>query len=270
MEKRGASLSKLVDIMDRLLAPDGCAWDREQTLETLRPFLIEETYEVLDAMGRNDRADHCEELGDLLMQVVFQSAIREREGAFAIDDTITSISDKLVRRHPHIFGDAQGIDTPEKVLAQWEEIKKAEKAEKGPQRERVLAGVKHGPALQRAQKLSAKAGKVGFDWPGWKGSHDKVQEEVQEIAAVADSEDQAAKHHEIGDLLLAVVNLARKVKVDAEVALIDATNRFQSRFEFIEDRLVERGKTPQTSSLEEMDALWNDAKVVEKAEASRK
>jgi MazG family protein len=270
MEKRGASLSKLVDIMDRLLAPDGCAWDREQTLDTLRPFLIEETYEVLDAMGRNDAADHCEELGDLLMQVVFQSAIREREGAFAIDDTITSISDKLVRRHPHIFGDAQGIDTPEKVLAQWEDIKKAEKAQKGPPQERVLAGVKHGPALQRAQKLSAKAGKVGFDWPGWKGSHDKVQEEVHEIAAVADSDDQAAKHHEIGDLLLAVVNLARKVKVDAEVALIDATNRFQSRFEFIEDRLVERGKTPQTSSLEEMDALWNDAKVAEKAEASRK
>lgn len=264
MEKPGSALPKLVEIMDRLLAPDGCAWDREQTLETLRPFLVEETYEVLDAMGRNDAADHCEELGDLMMQIVFQSAIRQREGAFAIDDTIRSISDKLVRRHPHIFGDAKGVDTPEKVLAQWEDIKKAEKAERGVNQERVLTGVKHGPALWRAQKLSAKAGKVGFDWPGWKGSHEKVEEEVREIAEVADSDDQAAKHHEIGDLLLAVVNLARKLKVDAEVALIDATNRFQSRFEFIEDRLVDRGKTPQTSSLEEMDALWNDAKVAEK------
>jgi len=263
----GASLSKLVEIMDRLLAPDGCAWDREQTLETLRPFLIEETYEVLDAMGRNHPADHCEELGDLMMQIVFQSAIRQREGAFGIDDTITSISDKLVRRHPHVFGDIKGIDTPDQVLAQWEDIKKEEKAAAGTRTNRVLSGVKHGPALTRAQKLSAKAGKVGFDWPGWKGSHDKVQEEVHEIAAVADSEDQAAKHHEIGDLLLAVVNLARKLKVDAEVALIDATNRFTSRFEFIEDTLAERGKTPPQSSLEEMDALWNDAKVVEKSRA---
>ncbi len=270
MDQPGSALPRLVEIMEKLLAPDGCPWDREQTLETLRPFLVEETYEVLDAMGRNDAADHCEELGDLLMQIVFQSAIRQREGAFGIDDTIHSISDKLVRRHPHIFGDTKGVDTPEQVLAQWEDIKKQEKAAKGPQKERVLAGVKHGPALQRAQKLSAKAGKVGFDWPGWKGSHDKVQEEVHEIAAVADSDDHAAKHHEIGDLLLAVVNLARKVKVDAEVALIDATNRFQSRFEFIEDRLVERGKTPQSSSLEEMDSLWSDAKVAEKAEASRK
>jgi MazG family protein len=263
----GASLPRLVEIMDRLLAPDGCPWDREQTLETLRPFLVEETYEVLDAMGRDDAADHCEELGDLMMQIVFQSAIRAREGKFTIDDTIASISDKLVRRHPHVFGDNKvtGVDTPAQVLAQWEDIKKAEKAEKGEKRERILDGVKHGPALWRAQKLGAKAGKVGFDWPGWKGSHDKVQEEVHEIAAVADSEDQAAKHHEIGDLLLAVVNLARKLKVDAEVALVDATHRFTSRFEHIEDALIDRGKTPQTSSLEEMDALWNDAKAIEKA-----
>ena len=268
-EKPGASLSRLVDIMDRLLAPDGCPWDREQTLETLRPFLVEETYEVLDAMGRNDAPDHCEELGDLMMQIVFQSAIRQREGAFGIDDTIASISDKLVRRHPHVFADTKGVETPDQVLAQWEDIKKAEKAEKGTKTGRILSGVKHGPALVRAQKLSAKAGKVGFDWPGWRGSHEKVQEEVHEIAAVADGDDQAAKHHEIGDLLLAVVNLARKVKVDAEVALIDATNRFNSRFEFIEDALTERGKTPQQSSLEEMDSLWNDAKVAEKARAKQ-
>jgi MazG family protein len=268
-DKPGASLTKLVEIMERLLAPDGCPWDREQTLETLRPFLVEETYEVLDAMGRDNAEDHCEELGDLMMQIVFQSAIRQRQGKFGIDDTITSISDKLVRRHPHVFGDATGVDTPDQVLAQWEDIKKQEKAAAGPRRERVLDGVKFGPALWRAQKLSAKAGKVGFDWPGWRGSHEKVQEEVHEIAAVADSDDQAAKHHEIGDLLLAVVNLARKLKVDAEVALTDATQRFVSRFEHIEDALVDRGKTPQTSSLEEMDALWNDAKAIEKARAGK-
>jgi tetrapyrrole methylase family protein/MazG family protein/ATP diphosphatase len=263
MTQPGASLTRLVEIMDRLLAPDGCPWDREQTLETLRPFLVEETYEVLDAMSRNDAADHCEELGDLMMQIVFHAAIRKAEGAFGIDDVVASIADKLVRRHPHVFEAKPGIQTSEQVLAQWEEIKKAEKGSQT--RERTLDGVKHGPALWRAQKLSAKAGKVGFDWPGWKGSHEKVQEEVHEVAAIADTTDQAEKHHEIGDLLLAVVNLARKLKVDAEVALVDATNRFTSRFEFIEDALLDRGKTPQTSTLEEMDSLWNDAKVAEKA-----
>ncbi len=263
-DKPGASLTRLVEIMDRLLAPDGCPWDREQTLDTLRPFLVEETYEVLDAMGRNDAADHCEELGDLMMQIVFQSAIRQREGKFGIDDTIASISDKLVRRHPHVFGDAKGVDTPEQVLSQWEDIKKQEKAAAGAKTGRILSGVKHGPALQRAQKLGDKARKVGFDWPSWNGAHEKVLEEAQEIAAIAESDDQAAKHHEVGDLLFAVVNLARKLKVDAEVALIDATNRFQSRFEYVEDGLAARGKTPQQSTLEEMDALWNDAKASER------
>ena len=126
----GASLTRLVEIIDRLLAPDGCPWDREQTLETLRPFLVEETYEVLDAMSRNDAADHCEELGDLMMQIVFHAAIRKAEGKFDIDDVVASISDKLVRRHPHVFGNKTGVDTPEQVLAQWEDIKKAEKGER--------------------------------------------------------------------------------------------------------------------------------------------
>lgn len=260
----GASLTRLVEIMDRLLAPDGCPWDREQTLDTLRPFLVEETYEVLDALARKDVPGHCEELGDLMMQIVFQAAIRRAEGAFDIDAVVASISDKLVRRHPHVFGDTSGVETSAQVLAQWDEIKRAEKAATGKQQDRILSGVKPAPALARAQKLGVKAGKVGFDWPGWEGSFAKVEEEVLEIKAAADARDAEAMHHEIGDLLLAVVNLARKLGVDAENALIDATQRFVSRFEHVEDRLIERGKTPQTSTLEEMDLLWDDAKEIER------
>jgi MazG family protein len=260
----GASLPRLVAIMDRLLAPDGCPWDREQTLETLRPFLVEETYEVLDALARGDVAGHCEELGDLLMQVVFHAALRRAEGAFDIDDVVAGISDKLERRHPHVFaqGDARpsGIETSDQVLQQWDEIKQAEKAAAGKKADRVLAGVKPGPALARAQKIGAKAGKVGFDWPGWEGSFAKIEEEVGELRSAAQSGDTAAVHHELGDLLFAVVNVARKLGVDAEQALVDATHRFQQRFEYVEDRLAEQGKSPKTSNLEEMDALWNDAK----------
>jgi MazG family protein len=257
----GASLTRLVEIMDRLLAPDGCPWDREQTLETLRPFLVEETYEVLDALTRKDVPGHCEELGDLLMQIVFQSAIRRSEGAFDIDAVVAGISDKLERRHPHVFGEQKGgVETSEQVLAQWEEIKKAEKVAAGQKQGRVLAGVKPGPALVRAQKIGNKAGKVGFDWPGWEGSFAKIEEEVGELRVAATDQDAAAIHHELGDLMFAIVNVARKLNIDAEQALVDATDRFRQRFEFIEDRLVERGKTPQTSNLEEMDALWNDAK----------
>jgi MazG family protein len=258
----GASLSRLVEIMDRLLAPDGCPWDREQTLDSLRPFLVEETYEVLDALARHDVAGHCEELGDLLMQVVFHAAIRHREGAFDIDAVVAGISDKLVHRHPHVFATQTGIDTPAKVLAQWDEIKAAEKAAKGENKKRVLDGVPPGPALARAQKLGSRCGKVGFDWPGWQGSFDKVKEEVEEVREAIAAKSQPEMHAELGDLLLACVNLARKIDVDAENALIDATLRFQHRFEVVEDLLAERGKTPQQSNLEEMDALWNDAKKI--------
>src|SRR5262249_5763140 len=162
-----------------LLGPDGCPWDREQTLDTLRPFLVEETYEVLDALSRGDTPAHCEELGDLLMQIVFHAALRAAQGAFDIDDVVASISDKLVRRHPHVFGDTAGITTSAQVLAQWEDIKRAKKAAAGSHdrvRDRTLAGVKPAPALARAQKVGTKAGKVGFDWPGWEGSFAKVEE----------------------------------------------------------------------------------------------
>lgn len=256
----GASLARLVEIMDRLLAPDGCPWDREQTLETLRPFLVEETYEVLDALSRDDAADHCEELGDLLMQIVFQAALRRDQGAFDIDAVVAGISEKLIRRHPHVFASAQGVDTPDKVLAQWDQIKAAEKADKGVEKRRVLDGIPQGPALVRAQKIGHRCGKVGFDWPGWEGSFAKVEEEVTEVLGAVRAQDSLEVHKEIGDLLLAVVNLSRKLGVDAENALVDATHRFEQRFAIVEDKLSERGKTPQQSTLEEMDALWNDAK----------
>ena len=252
----GTSLSRLVEIMDRLLAPDGCPWDREQTLESLRPYLVEEAYEVLDALSTGDAAHHCEELGDLLFQIVFQSAIRNQEGAFDIDAVINGISDKLVRRHPHVFADTAGVDTADKVLAQWDQIKEAEKGKK----KRVLEGIPAGPALARAQKVGSRCGKVGFDWPGWEGSFDKVEEEVREVKEAIASNDADHVRAEIGDLLFAVVNLARKVGVDAENALVDATTKFTHRFEHVEDALAGRGKTPQQSTLEEMDALWNEAK----------
>lgn len=256
----GTALPRLVEVMERLLGPDGCPWDKEQTLDTLRPFLVEETYEVLDALAHGDIAGHREELGDVMFQIVFQAALRQREGAFDIDDVCNAISDKLIHRHPHIFAETTGIETSEQVLQQWGEIKAAEKAAKGIRTDRVLSGVKPGPALARAQKIGTKAGKVGFDWPGWQGSFGKIEEEVGEVREAIEAGLPAEIHHEIGDLLLAVVNVARKVGVDAEQAMIDATVRFQRRFEFVEDRLTERGKTPQSSNLEEMDALWNDAK----------
>ena len=260
----GASLAELVSIMNRLLAPGGCPWDREQTLESLRPYLVEETFEVLEALEAGTPAQHCEELGDLLMQIVFQSALREVEGAFAIDDVVRGIADKLVRRHPHVFADAHA-ESADEVLVQWEEIKRREKAaraEAGARPPGTLAGVPLSlPALSRAHQVSAKAARVGFDWPDAQGCRDKVTEELGEIDRAMASGDRAAIEHEIGDLLFATVSLARKLGIDAEAALRGCTRRFTDRFAFIEDRLRERGRAPSESTLEEMDALWNEAKV---------
>jgi MazG family protein len=263
MPAPGASLARLVEIMDTLLAPDGCPWDREQTLETLRPFLVEETYEVIDALVKRDVAGHREELGDLLMQIVFQAALRRAEGAFGIDDVVAGINDKLVRRHPHIFAKREGgpnPTTPDEVLKQWDAIKVAEKAAAGVTSARALGGVPPGPALARAQQVGKKCGKLGFDWPGWEGSFAKVEEETREVREAIGAGDRGQQHAELGDLLLAVVNLARKLDVDAEQALIDASARFETRFAAVEDRLAARGKTPAASSLDEMDALWNEVK----------
>jgi MazG family protein len=257
----GASLSQLCDVMRRLLAPDGCPWDREQTLATLRPFLIEESYEVLEAIEHGSAAQHCEELGDLLFQIVFQAALREAAGEFAIDDVVRSIVDKLVRRHPHVFAGATVSGSAE-VLTRWDEIKQQEKAARGQAGPpRTLGDVPRGmPALSRAQLLSRRAAAVGFDWPDVAGCRAKVDEELGEIDGAATTGDPAALEHEVGDLLFAAVSLARKHGVDAETALRAANRRFEARFGYVEDRLRERGKTPASSDLAEMDALWDQAK----------
>ncbi len=260
----GESLAELVEVMRRLLAPDGCPWDREQTLETLRPYLVEETYEVLDAMERGTADDHCEELGDLLMQVVFHAALRQAEGAFAIDDVVAGIVEKLVRRHPHVFADATA-DTAEAVLEQWDQIKDAEKAERAgaeaPPR-RALDGVPLAlPPLARAQKLGRRAAKVGFDWPDSAGPRAKIAEELGELDEAMAGGDPAAIEAELGDLLFAVVNLARKIGVDADGALRGANGRFEDRFRFVEARAREAGNEPSDLDLDALEALWQQAKA---------
>lgn len=259
--RKGAEMAELCAIMARLLAPDGCPWDREQTLETLRPYLLEEAHEVLDAMERDDLDDHCEELGDLLLQVVFQAALRERAGAFTIDDVVRAINDKLIRRHPHVFADSSAA-TPEEVHAQWDRIKAAEKAEKkGAEEARTLSGIPRSlPALLRAQKMGMRASRVGFDWPDADGVWAKLREELGELEAAIEKESKARIEAELGDLLFATVNLARKLDIDAEGALRAANLRFADRFGYVEDQLAADGRSPSESSIEEMDALWNRAK----------
>lgn len=259
----GASFTELVEVMRRLLAPGGCPWDREQTLDTLRPYLVEETYEVLDAMERGTADEHCEELGDLLMQIVFHAHIRDAEDAFDVDDVCRGITEKLVRRHPHVFADASAA-TAEQVLVQWDQIKADEKAARagtGAAAPRVLDGVPIAlPPLSRAQKLGKRAGKVGFDWPDAAGPRAKILEELAELDDAVASGDDRAVEHELGDVLFAVVNLARKHRIDADTALRAANNRFEDRFRWIEDHLAADGRTPRDCDLAELDALWTRAK----------
>jgi nucleoside triphosphate diphosphatase len=250
----GASLADLVAVMTRLLAPDGCPWDREQTLDTLKSYLLEETYEVLEAIESGTPEEHAEELGDLLMQIVFQAALRGAQGKFDIDDVVRGITDKLVRRHPHVFGEGK-LETAGQVLDQWAKLKEREKPR------RTLEGVPAAlPALTRALRLSERAAQVGFDWPDAAGARAKIGEELAEIDAAVAAGDRAAIEHEIGDLLFAAVSLARKLGLDPEAALRGTIDRFVSRFAFIEDRLRDTGRAPRDSTLEEMDALWERAK----------
>lgn len=247
-------IDRLRAIMHRLRAPGGCPWDAEQTHASLVPNLIEEAYEAVDAIQRDDIEHLREELGDLLLQVVFHSELASERRDFDMDEVAREISEKLIRRHPHVFA-TSGADDTDAVLRQWDEIKRAEK---GTGSEAFLHGVGKGlPALLRAAKLQKKAAKVGFDWPDEAGVTDKIREELDEVAA-AESAESAAE--EIGDLLFSVVNLARFRKLDPEVLMAGANRKFEERFGKMESALVDRGLSLDDASLEEMEAAWQAAK----------
>jgi ATP diphosphatase len=269
-------ITRLIEIMAALrTAGTGCPWDLAQNFATIAPYTIEEAYEVADAIERRDFDDLREELGDLLLQVVFHARMAEEAGLFGFGDVVQAITEKLVRRHPHVFGDAGSLDT-EAVNALWDKIKAQEKAERTARRsidpngarERskgALAGVPVAlPALTRALKLQEKAGKVGFDWNDPLAVLGKIREETDEIAAELASGEARAVREEVGDLLFAVVNLARHLGADPETALRTANEKFERRFGYIEQALASAGKTPEQSTLAAMDELWDEAKQRER------
>ncbi len=244
-------LDRLVEVMEKLLSPEGCPWDREQTHASLTRYLIEEAYEVVDAVWANDMDKLKEELGDVLLQVVFHSVLAAKEQVFDINDVIAGVTEKMISRHPHVFGSLI-LSTSSEVLDRWEGFKKKEG------KKRVLEGIpKSLPALMRAEKLQAKAARVGFDWPDVEGALEKVAEEIRELAEAKRPENVAA---EMGDILFAVVNVARFLGVDPEEALQKTNDKFERRFNFIEDSLISQGKTWDEMSLEELDGLWEKAK----------
>ncbi|GAX88658.1 nucleoside triphosphate pyrophosphohydrolase [Effusibacillus lacus] len=251
--------SKLVEIVEILRSPEGCPWDREQTHASIRKNVIEEAYEVAEAIDLDDPDALSEELGDLLLQVVLHSQIASEEGVFTIYDAIQSINDKLIRRHPHVFGDRSAEDA-DAAMGNWEEIKRREKETKGiPQEESFLDAVKNNmPAMDVSYKLQKKAAEVGFEWPDVEGVLKKLKEEIEELRVTED------KTEELGDVLFVLVNLARYLKVDPEEALSRTNVKFRRRFAYIEKKLSEQGKSFSDSSLEEMDAWWNESKKLEK------
>jgi ATP diphosphatase len=264
--KPSRDIARLIEIMAALRTPGtGCPWDLEQRFETIAPYTLEEAYEVADAIARGNLPDLCEELGDLLLQVVFHARMAQEQGAFDFGDVVQAITTKLLRRHPHVFGEARGL-SPREVEGLWDRIKAEEKAEKGGSPEAgALAGVPVAlPALTRALKLQAKAGKVGFDWNDPRAVLAKIREECDEIEAEIEAGDARKAAAEVGDLLFAVVNLARHLDTDPEGTLRATNDKFQRRFASIERALAAQGKRPQDSSLAEMDALWDAAKAAEK------
>ena len=247
------SFDDLVQLMTRLRGPDGCPWDRKQTLPDLKPFVIEEAYEVVDAIDRDDRAALLEEIGDLLLEAVFISEITREEGTFDVYDSITAIHDKLVRRHPHVFGDVEAKDA-EQVLVNWEKLKQDERK---AENKSLLAGIPQSmPALLKASRLTEKAARVGFDWRRTEEVFDKLDEEIAELREAVASGDPSHVHDEIGDLLFTIANIARKVNVNPEEALQSTNRKFMRRFQSMESRV----DTFEGMSLEEMDRLWDEAK----------
>jgi MazG family protein len=264
----GAKFEKLVGIMATLRGPDGCPWDKEQDLDSLKPMLIEEVYEVIEAIDDRDYRGLSEELGDVLLHVVFSAQLGGEMDAFTIDDVIDGICDKLIRRHPHVFGD-ESADSSEQVVEKWEDIKAREKQDKvdggstGPGS--ILDGIPPKlPALHEAHKISSRVARVGFDWPDIENVFDKLQEEIQELReAIAVPKDERSREdieNEIGDIMFVVVNIARFLDLDTESSLKRANRKFRGRFKFIEKELAGRGKTLEESTLGEMEEIWQLAK----------
>lgn len=267
-------IERLIEIMAALRDPEtGCPWDVAQDFRSIAPYTIEEAYEVADAIERGDLADLKDELGDVLLQVVFHARMAQERGGFAFGDVVEAITTKLVRRHPHVFGDARGASA-EAIRGSWETIKRAEKAERRAARGEdggrdeaagVLSGVPVAlPALTRAEKLSRKAASVGFDWPDPAQVIAKIREELAEVEHELQGRNRAALEGEVGDLLFAVANLARHLDVDAEKALRGTNAKFERRFRSIETALAAQGRTPDDASLDEMEALWGEAKRAER------
>lgn len=265
-EQEGVTYPRLIELMRRLLAPDGCPWDREQSIETLRPYVLEEACEVMDAIDSGDRQHLKEELGDLAFQVVYLSELAQREGAFGPDDVIRGIIEKLVRRHPHVF-ERSDLETPAEVERQWDAIKALEKHNR-PLLDNIPRSL---PALEGARRMSERVASVGFDWTDHHGSRDKVVEELRELDEAVSAEDMDEVEHELGDTLFALVNYARHLGVDPERALAKTTERVRLRFNHVELRVKEkhgdwpRRKTKATVGipLDEMEDYWSEAKRLE-------
>ena len=261
-----ASIDELLKVMARLRDPNGgCPWDLEQDFASLAPYAIEEAFEVQDAIAKGDMDNFREELGDLLLQVVFQSEMARQAGIFTFDDVAKGIADKMISRHPHVFGEAQA-GTADAVLAQWDDIKAKEKATRPSSSESILDDVPvNFPALMRAQKLQKKAAKVGFDWPDAQQVFEKIEEEITELKHAIKENSLSNTEEEFGDLLFAFVNLGRKLGVDCETALTKCNQKFYRRFKGIENEVKSKSKNMKDCSLEELEAIWVQQKLKEKA-----
>ncbi len=253
MERKG--FDDLVDIMARLRGEEGCPWDRRQTKQSLKPFLIEETYEILEALDRGDDEGLREELGDLLFHITFTARIAQEEGSFDIYDVIHGVAEKMIHRHPHVFGESQ-VSGPHEVETAWSR----RKAEERPSRSLMDGLPRHLPALMRAYRLTQRASKVGFDWDNREQVWKKLEEELREFQEALHKGDEKTVRDEFGDILFTLVNLARFIGVDPEDALRRVTDKFAERFRYIERRLHEKGKSPHEVSLAEMDLLWEETK----------
>lgn len=269
-------ISRLIEIMAALRHPEtGCPWDIEQNFQTIKPYTIEEAYEVSDAIERGDMDDLCDELGDLLLQVVFHARMAEEAGEFSFGDVVNAITTKMIRRHPHVFARSEA-DTPDAVKIQWDEIKQAEKRERAERRSRrgitedfnggFLGSVQRSfPALTEALKLQERAAKVGFDWSAPEPILDKIEEEIGELRMALRDGDRAKVSDELGDLIFAVVNIGRHVKADPEQALRGTNTKFRRRFNHIEQVLDAEGETLEAATLERMEEIWQAAKAIERA-----